>query len=339
MRYQAVKLQLLGFVLSLAVVSCATPFQKSSDPLVVRSADYGFIDQLLDPAYHAPVREIEVWLTMPEDSLYPAPFPVVVLLHSSWGLSSQEWFYAEQFRQHGIATFSIDSFTSRGVSKTSLDQTAVSSASMLADAFAVLKYIKTDTRFDAERVAVMGFSKGGIVAFYSALKEIQQVLGSGQQFAAHIAYYPWCGLHLLDMETTNAPMLIHGGGKDIVTPIQVCRDLIQHEIPISSAKRIEMHEYPAARHAFDHPLLAKIPIPISMNAQVPADCSIHETSPGKFTEKHNNEHVSSQNIKQVLQMCSKYNGIAGYDRQAAQEALKVTKDFLDAQFRIRTARN
>lgn len=120
------------------------------------SYDYKFIDELLY-GYVKHAREIDVWLTLPDQKKLSPPYPAVVLLHSSWGVSSQEWLYANMFKKMGIATFMIDSFSSRGVGKTSADQTRVSSASMIQDAYATLEDIKSKPRFNVNKVAVMGF--------------------------------------------------------------------------------------------------------------------------------------------------------------------------------------
>ena len=313
------------------LVACGTPIKKHAEKIDIESADFLFIDELLESVNtRPPTRLIDVWLTLPNANNFTPPYPAVVLLHSSWGLSSQESHYAKQFKRMGIATFAIDSFIPRGVEKTSMDQTRVSSASMLKDAYSVLEYIEKDSRFDVTRVAVMGFSKGGIVALYSAVNKIQQTLSTNDlKFAAHVAYYPWCGLQFYEMQTTSAPILIHGGEKDIVTPVKRCKNLVRNVLNEENGASITIKEYPAARHAFDHPVLARVPFKISMDAQVPWNCSIKETSSGQFIEEHSNIYVSHKNIAEVLHRCSKYKGVAKYNRKAARTALMVTQEFLN----------
>ena len=320
----------LFFIIIISACSAA-PIKKNGIKLNVESADYLFIDSLMTNSERPPSRNIDVWLTMPDSKRFSPPYPAVILLHSSWGLSRQESYYADIINSIGIATFSIDSFTPRGVEKTSLDQTSVSSASMLSDAYAVLKNIDTLEEFDSERVAVMGFSKGGIVALYSAMNRVQELLSDDElKFAAHIAYYPWCGLHLYDMKTTGAPILIHGGSKDIVTPINRCKDLVENKLINHEYSNIIINEYPKAHHAFDHPTLGKIPIPftLAMDAQVPTNCTIEEVVPGQFIETFNNTKVTHKNISDVLSACSQYKGVAKYNKRAAHKALLATRDFL-----------
>ncbi len=321
------------------ITACGTaPIKQYNEKIQVESADFLFIDNLIASAeIKPPARVIDVWLRLPEKALFSPPYPSVILLHSSWGLSSQEAFYANIFKNMGIATFSIDSFTTRGVEKTSLNQTSVSSASMLNDAYTVLEYINQNPHYDIKRVAVMGFSKGGIAALYSAMTRVQHLLSSNDvKFAAHIAYYPWCGLHLYDMQTTGAPILIQGGSKDIVTPIQQCIDLVENSLPADENSNIKINKFADARHAFDHPTLGKIPIPftLTMDAQVPKHCKIEETKPGKFIETYNNTEVTHKNISEVLSACSEPTGVAKYNKKAARIALSETKNFLKTHLSI-----
>lgn len=319
-------------LLLILLTACGTtPIKKYGEKIDIESADFAFIDSLLEsPKFNPATRKIDVWLTSPDIKHFAPPYPAVVLLHSSWGLSSQEWYYANIFKRMGIATFAIDSFVPRGVEKTSMDQTRVSSASMLNDAFAVLQYINEHQQYDAARVAVMGFSKGGIVALYSAIYRIQHTLSEDKlKFAAHIAYYPWCGLQLYDMQTTGAPILIQGGSKDFVTPISSCKNLVENVFSDKDNSNITIKVYPGARHAFDHPVLGRLPFKVSMDAQIPADCSIKEVSPGRFIEENTGVQVTHKNISEVIHRCSKYKGEAKYNRKAARAALAVTQEFLN----------
>ncbi|MEM8843416.1 MAG: dienelactone hydrolase family protein [Pseudomonadota bacterium] len=313
----------------LLIVACSSPIKEQSDAIfTVVSHDYKFIDQLL---YGDAVseREIDILLTLPNPQYFSPPYPAIVLLHSSWGLSSQEWLYANEFKDMGIATLAIDSFSPRDVGKTSRDQTLVSSASMIKDAYATLEYISTNPEFDENKVAVMGFSKGGIVAMYSVIDQVRAAsTNTDLRFNAHIAYYPWCGMAINNMKTTGAPVLIQAGAKDIVTPLKACRELITEDFSQADQSTFTIKEYSKARHAFDHPILSRVPFPISLTAQVPANCKIEEKSRNNFYEIYNNKPIYQDNVAEVLEACSQYKGKAGYNKQAASQALLDTKEFL-----------
>ena len=310
--------------------ACSAPVKDYSDQIFVKSVSYKFIDELFiqNDEHHLAIN-VPVWVSYPEIESFSPPYPAVVLLHSSWGFSAQESFYANKFKQLGIAVFAIDSFTPRGVEKTSSDQSLVSSASMIKDAYQVLEYLHTNPKIKANKVAVMGFSKGGIVSFYSAFDSINQAVnGNKQSFAAHVAYYPWCGIRLHDMSTTGMPILIQGGERDVITPVKKCQQLIDEELTQENKLNINIESHPKARHAFDHPILARVPFMLALDAQVPALCDLRQDHTGAFTEMHGNINVTGDNIKSVLDACSTSNGNAGSHRRATKNALEITETFL-----------
>ena len=211
----AVLLALLAPLLA----ACAVP-PGDSRPVALASRDFGFIDEL-GQAGAGRAREVDGRLFLPPTGA--APYPAVVLLHSSIGQGTQDWRTADVLRARGFAVLAIDSFGPRGVEKTIKDQTLVSEASMVADAYAGLAALSADPRIDGGRIAVMGFSKGGIAALYAGLETVRARMGVGaRRFAAHVAYYPWCGVAFLDPRTTGAPILIELGARDEVAPPALC---------------------------------------------------------------------------------------------------------------------
>lgn len=320
----------LVFLILLFLTACSAPVKDYNDQIYVKSISHKFINEIFDDfSTNSFDVSVPVWASYPDTEIFSPPYPAIILLHSSWGLSSQERFYAKIFTDLGIAVYAIDSFTPRGVSRTSVDQTLVSSAAMIQDAYQVLDYLQNEPLIVGDKVAVMGFSKGGIVAFYSAFNSVNQAANNFQHsFAAHIAYYPWCGIRLYDMSVTGAPILIQGGDKDIITPVKKCEQLIHEEFTRDDAQVITVKNHPKARHAFDHPTLAKVPMMLSLDAQVPALCDLRENAQGEFIEMHSKQMVTGDNIKSVLEACSTYNGNAGSNRKATRNALEITKNFL-----------
>ena len=119
--------------------------------------------------------------------------PGVVIAHGSAGVSrSREFWWADQLGGLGMAIFIVDSFTPRGVVDTARDQSQLSTAANVADALAALKLLATHPRVDRQRIAVMGFSKGGQVALYTALEPYRRaIISDDLRFAAHVALYPY----------------------------------------------------------------------------------------------------------------------------------------------------
>lgn len=158
--------------------------------------------------------------------------PAVVLIHGSGGIyKAMLDFWPRQFNAAGIAVFSVDSFGPRGVSGTVEDQAQVPFAADTADAFAALRLLATHPQVDASRIAVMGFSRGGITAIRSAVERVasSQAASGGLRFAAHVPVYAGGCVGLLRVAVKpgvygKAPMMFVHGDADDYTPIGPCRD-------------------------------------------------------------------------------------------------------------------
>jgi dienelactone hydrolase len=313
----------LGLVLVLALGACATP-PADSRRLDFQSSDYGFVDEVMRGEAGTP-RAVWGYLEVPAT---PPPWPAVVMLHSASGPGSQDWHYAEALRAAGFAVLAVDSFGPRGVTRTVDDQTLVSEASMLADAFAARAALAADPRIDGGRIALLGFSKGGIAALYGALEEIRAAYGA-EPFAAHVAYYPWCGLRPLELATTGAPVLVQMGDNDDVAPVELCRDLFARIRQAAPDAPLTLAVYAGARHAFDHPSLAGLAwVPVT--GMIPSDCLFVETRPGEFVEQTTGRAVDGGDLGEVLTACGRRGAEAGGDPEAAARAEQTMIEFLGA---------
>jgi dienelactone hydrolase len=65
------------------------------------------------------------------------------------------------FASLGISTFNIDSFTGRGIVSTVTDQSQLGRLNMILDLYRSLAILAAHPRVDPNRIAVMGFSRGG----------------------------------------------------------------------------------------------------------------------------------------------------------------------------------
>lgn len=294
----------------------------------IDSRSFTFIEELLAGERGTPQR-VDGVLALPEDTEAGAPYPALVLLHTSNGQGSQDWLYAKRFRELGIAVLAVDSFSARDVSHTVRDQTLVSTASMLADAYAALDHLSGDARIDPARIGVIGFSKGGIAALYAAYQPIKERTAKRDRgFALHVAYYPWCGMRLRRSVTTGAPVLIQSGALDDLVPPKRCAELIEATRGPQGPNRMELVVHPGARHAFDHPMLSLFGN-LQITAPSPASCRLEEQSDGGFVERSNGLPINSENLKEVLALCSR-GGHAGGNEEATERAFAKTLDFLRA---------
>jgi dienelactone hydrolase len=183
--------------------------------------------------------------------------PAVILMHGSGGIyRAMLEYWPRQFNAAGIAVLSIDSFGPRGVKSTAEDQSQVPFAADVTDAFAALKLLASHPRVDAKRIAIMGFSRGGITTWRAGVERIiaAQKLTDGLRFAAHIPVYSGgcTGIFRLQIKPdvfSKAPMLwIHGDADDYtaIGPCQEYADKIG-----KAGTPVEFVVIKGARHKFD----------------------------------------------------------------------------------------
>ena len=183
--------------------------------------------------------------------------PVVVLMHGSGGIyDAMLDYWPKLLNAQGMAVFSLDRFGPRGVKSTAEDQSQVPFAADVADGFAALRLLATHPRIDAGHIAIMGFSRGGIASWRTAVERIiaAQQLPDGLRFAAHIqAYSGGCGgvfrLIVKPGVFSKAPQLWIHGDADDYTPIGPCQDYAKQ---IGEAGTpVDFVTLPGAYHKFD----------------------------------------------------------------------------------------
>jgi dienelactone hydrolase len=142
------------------------------------------------------------------------------------GIRANAFRWADELLGLGVAVFIVDSFGGRGIPETAADQSQLNTVAMTVDAYRALAVLGRHPGIDAERIAVMGFSKGGFVALYSSLRRFQRFHGPpGLVFAAHIALYPICQRRFIDGEDVSGrPIRVFHGEEDDWVPIGPCRE-------------------------------------------------------------------------------------------------------------------
>jgi dienelactone hydrolase len=201
----------------------------------------------------APPTEAQGQLFLPVSASAGAPVPAVVILHGASGVQSvRELTYARQFAGQGVAALVIDVFAARRDRATGFVNRLlqITEAMFLADAFAGLDYLAARPEVDGARVALIGFSYGGMVATYAAYAQVaERYLPEGPRFAAHVAFYAPCIAEFQDSRATGAPLLMLYGGRDaIVDPGRCARIAEQLE---KGGTEVETIAYPEAVHQWD----------------------------------------------------------------------------------------
>lgn len=182
------------------------------------------------------------------------PLPLVILMHGSDGPGSGAVYnWDRHLRGLGIATLALDSFSGRDLDNISADQNQFDQFIQLYDAFRAVETASADRRIDPSRIALMGFSRGGTAALYSALNRFRSAFGPAQgTIVAHIPFYPTCNFELEDeLSVTGAPIRLFMGALDDWTSPEVCTEQIQQMSQAGADAEIVL--LPDALHAFDNP--------------------------------------------------------------------------------------
>ncbi len=192
----------------------------------------------------------------------PGTVPAVLVCHGSDGVDGRGGFHIEALAAAGYATLEIDMWAARGTRRGAAARPG-SVPETLPDAFAALAFLSRQPEIDAGRIAILGFSWGGVVAMLSATRRYVEALAEpGQRFAAHIAMYPalWSYNRVPGHEfsgLTGASVLIQAGAADAYDDPEVCAGFLAGLDP-ATRELIRLIVHPGATHAFDRNLPAKV---------------------------------------------------------------------------------
>jgi dienelactone hydrolase len=252
--------------------------------------------------------------------------PVVVLMHGSGGMGANVEFWERELNAIGISTFAIDGFTGRGLTEVSTNQMLLGRLNFILDIYRGLDVLKKHPRVDSNRIALMGFSRGGQAALYAGLKRFNQLWNkSGLTFAAHVAFYPDCATTFVGETEVAAPIRIFGGAPDDYNPIALCKPYVER-LKAAGAD-VQLTEYPNAPHSFDNPLGA-IPAAVSPKSQSVRSCKIREEPLGTLVNAENGNAFTYQDP------CVELGPHIGHDPDATREARQAVTAFLRQVFRL-----
>src|SRR5215470_15411829 len=214
-------------------------------------------------------RRVEALVRQPSVGSGQTKYPAVILLHSAWGWADPHegvQVYAEALSSAGYVTLEPRMFPGGGGNGTA--------SSYLPEFFGLLRYAATRPDVDPNRIAVVGFSFGGILSLIAATKWAnEQYLKGSPRIAAYAPFYPVCwGLEAnvkgrsssvptsawsavsteAWSEWTGAPVKIFAGGKDNYDDRDpnACQEAID-SLPESARKSFSVMVYASATHGWD----------------------------------------------------------------------------------------
>ncbi len=249
--------------------------------------------------------------------------PAVVLLHGSGGVGTNVVDWENELNAMGVATFVLDAFTGRGIVQTSTDQASLGRLAMTYDAYRALEVLEKHSRIDPQRIAVMGFSRGGQAALYSSVKRFQKMHGpaSGRDFAAYIPFYASCGTTFVaDDEVSPNPIRMFHGAADNYVPVAPCRGFVERLK--AKGANVTLTEYPGAHHVFDGRAF-KTPV-VAAKSQSTRGCELAEAKGGVVVN------VKTRQPFSYADPCVQLGPTIAYDEKAHTESLRAVKEFVSA---------
>ncbi len=182
------------------------------------------------------------------------PIAAAVLLHGcggnaagldrNWGARLQSW---------GYVSLTVDSFGPRGITNSCRGGAP---AGRSRDAFDALRFLVERPFVKPSRVALIGFSEGGLIALFDV--EPRRGGGgtaAGATFRAAVAFYPSCA----GSGVVSVPTLVLNGALDDWSSAEACRKMVAQESDIGVTRHktasapLNLIVLPDAYHKFDDP--------------------------------------------------------------------------------------
>jgi len=270
-------------------------------------------------------------LYLPKGASARRPAPAVILLHGASGVSdAREHTYARQLAARGVAALVVDVFAARrdrayGFVNRLLE---ITESMSLADAYAGLRFLGAQPEVDGRRVALIGFSYGGMVTTYAAYRQVAQLYArNGERFVGHIAYYAPCIANFRDNRATGAPLLMMYGGKDEIIDPKRCAE-VASQLRKGGAE-VRIVAYPNAFHKWDGAWGGPYRIGRSL-----ASCRFTVGRDGTIRDgRLGIPMVSSFTRKMILALCADTNGyLIGRDDKVREKSNRELISFLRRVF-------
>lgn len=244
----------MGLCLIIALAALAAAVSANAQTVKVQSGRYTDFRQLLSREAPADSAVVAMTLRLPDGAR--DRHPAIVIVHTIAGYQeANEGWHADAFRKAGFATLTYSSVAARRLRD---GGTVGGWPSAVAEAYAAFRFLADHPRIDTHRIAIVGFSFGGEVAYLTALERMRAALMPGQaRFAAHAAFYP-AGVYGAVAEQgayTGAPILMLLGEKDDNLPVAKVRDYLAYAQTAGFPPPLEISIYPGAYHAWTVPSL------------------------------------------------------------------------------------
>lgn len=249
-------------------------------------------------------------LTLPDTG--SAPYPIMVIAHSSAGVQNKDHDWARWFNQQGIATLVVDTFTPRGITHSASDQSVLYYGATVGEYLIALKLLATHPAIDIKRAGIIGFSRGGVAAMATAIDSVRQgVVGSKLKYSVHFPVYGGCNYRA--QRWTGAPVHLFVGTEDSYEDMDVCRGWQEHARSTGIDAKITV--LPGVYHGFDNS--AQPNLRIFPEAEYWKDCKVEwNIDSNQFRSAQHSYWHSDNTLVQETSSCKKRGVSVKYDESA-----------------------
>jgi dienelactone hydrolase len=253
--------------------------------------------------------------------------PAVILVHGSGGVGGNVDRWSQELNGVGLATFTLDSFTARGLQSTSANQALLGRLNMILDSYRALAVLSTHPRIDPAKIVLMGFSRGGQATLYASLNRFQRMHGpEGATFAAYLPFYAPCfTTYIDDADVSDKPIRLFHGAADDYVPVAPCRAYVERLR--KAGKDVMLTEFPDAHHAFDNPVL-KEGAELAPQAQTTRRCTLKEEPAGTIIN------VVTKQPFTMEDPCVERGPHLGHNAAATGAATQAVKEFLRVTMKL-----
>ena len=250
-------------------------------------------------------------------------YPVVIGVAGSLGWAEHHYGYLERYREMGIATFTLHSFKSRGVTSTVGEQVSVTIPMIVHDAYMALAALSAKSDINIEKVAITGWSLGGGVSLFTAWKPIKDTISPDFQFSAHLPFYPPCIAEPEELEFTGAPLHILIGELDNWVPAQPCVEMV--DALKLDGYNADITVYPNSHHSFDRNMEVKT----EEHAYSLTDCRLTLSPSGVVKTKDYGFPLSNATLQKIgLYFCADKGSKLGGNKEAREASKEFALNFM-----------
>jgi carboxymethylenebutenolidase len=196
-----------------------------------------------DVTYTSGAETVHAILYMPPGN---GPFPALVAIHEWWGLNDWVKQQAASYADQGYVTLAIDLY--RGQVATTPDEAhqlmrGVPEDRAQRDLLAATAFLRSLNTVNPKRVGAIGWCMGGGYALDLAIAD--------PKLKVAVINYGHLATERSNLKKIHAAILGIFGGQDKGIPVD---DIRKFETQLQSlGKKVEIHIYPDAGHAFENP--------------------------------------------------------------------------------------